>query len=380
MLASADHILEGRFLFTRSALVPSRRRVVGGLAALVAALALVLGSIPFAQSAEASVRSLSNEYKPHILGLPIVGDELRATTGTWNGAAPLFYSFAWRSTTKSLLSSTADYTPRKSDIGQVLTVRVTVQDGDNNTSYLDVSTAAVTASDVVNSARPKFSGGFAVGDTAKVSHGKFTSGSGSLIYTYAWSATDGQTSSPLPDTGPTHVITNADLGMYLSVVVTATSPTQMGSVTARTPGAVVPKIPFATGAGLTNANKGDLTGTASKNDVIIHDPDGKSDDGVFVYGYSKPTVLGWFALDSNKKFSVNYSDLPDGAHKLAVISQSGKLVGWLQVEREEGAASLSSTANLPIGIGAAVFVVLLIIGLVTYARLRRSRGSRPRRH
>jgi len=373
-------------LIMHSASIPAHRRALRCLAVLVVAVGLVFGSAlsapaasaqaGHAQSVHAILPSLHNVDKPRIEGLPVVGNQLVATSGLWDGAAPLFYSFAWRSTTKTLLTNSHTYTPTASDIGQVLTVRVTVQDGDNNSSFIDVSTPPITASDVVNSAAPKFTGGMTVGDTVTVTHGTFTSGSGVLTYTYAWSTTDGQSSTPLPDTGTTHVITTSDLGLYLSVQVTAASPTQKGTVTAQTVGAVIPAIPFTSDSGLTSANRGRVEVTTHEDLATISDPGGARDDGVFVYAYSKPTVLGWFALDSQKKFSVNYETLSPGQHKLVVIDQTGKVVGWVTVVRAADAAPIFAAANAPIGIAAAVFVVLVIVALILFSRARRRRRRR----
>ena len=82
-------------------------------------------------------------------------------------------------------------------------------------------------------------------------------------------------------------------------------------------------------------------------------------------------MLGWFALDSHKQFSVNYEALPAGAHKLAVIDQHGKLVGWVAVERAADATPIFAAANVPIGAGAAVFVVLVIVGSILLSQARR---------
>jgi hypothetical protein len=353
-----------------------RRRVLRGFGALIAALSLALVPTAVTASATPSPHSLVAVQKPHIDGLPVVGNRLKAWAGEWSGAGPLFISYAWRSHTKTLLSTSQDYVVTKSDIGQVLTVRVSVQDGDNNTAYADASTVPVTASDVVNTAPPKFSGGLVVGDTVTVSNGTFTSGSGALTYTYAWSASDGQSTTPLADTGTTHVLTNTDLGLYLSVVVTAKSPTQLGTATVRTPGAVIPAPPFASDAAMTSSNHGELSVKTSGNVATIRVPGGKTNDGVFVYGYSKPTVIGWFALNRQHRFSVGYSMLSSGDHKLAVVDQSGKVLGWVAVVRAAPAVPLFATANAPIGIAAAVFVVIVIVVLVFLARWRRRKRRR----
>jgi hypothetical protein len=362
-------------LSTRNA--PGGRRAIRGLGVLVAVLALILGPGLVAQSAQASVRSLTNTARATISGVPAVGSVLTANPGGWAGAAPFFYTYYWSSPkSSSHLTDTQSYTPVASDLGQVLTVHITVQDNNNAHQIVTASTPAITASDVVNTVPPKFSGGLAVGETAKVDTGTFTSGSGALTYTYSWSSTDGKTSTPLKDVGDTHVITKADLGFYLEVVVTAKSPTQVGSATARTGGVMIPAEPFASDAGLTSSNRGDITGHTSKNTATISVPSGKEGNGVFVYGYSTATPLGWFTLNAKKQLTVSYLELAAGSHKLVVLDQTGSVVGWLAVKRAATVSPLASTANAPIAV-AAVIVVLGIIVLIvaTRVRARRKRGA-----
>jgi hypothetical protein len=347
------------------------------LGVLIAVVALIAGPGVLAQSAQASVRSLTNAAKATISGVPAVGSVLKANPGTWDGAAPFFYTYYWSNPKTAHLADTQSYVPAASDLGQVLTVHITVQDDNNAHQIVTVSTPPITVSDVVNTVKPTFSGGLAVGDTAKVDQGTFTSGSGPLTYTYAWSSTDGKLKTPLKDTGDSHLITKADLGFFLEVVVTARSPNQVGSVTARTSGVTIPAEPFASDAGLTTANRGGITGHVSKNTATISVPSGQAGDGVFVYGYSKPTALGWFSLNARNQVTVGYETLAVGSHKLVVLNQSGEVVGWLAVTRAATASPLAATANAPIAIAAAVVVVGIILLIVlTRMRARRRRGAR----
>ena len=183
------------------------------------------------------------------------------------------------------------------------------------------------------------------------------------------------TSQPLTDTGLTHVITSADLGDYFEVRITAKSATQFGIATVRSPGVAVPRPPVRTDAGLTAANRGGVTSTSAKGVATISDPAGAKGDGVFVYGYSQPRELGWFALDANKRFTVNFLGLTPGDHKLAVMNQSGKLVGWVSVTRPQEAVSLSGTANPLIAAGAGALIVVIVIVIVVTQRRGGSRRS-----
>ena len=354
-------------------------RALRVLAVLTASIALVLFSgFAVAPAAATYYPVPVDQSPPTITGAAVIGNTLTVSTGSWVGQPVLFYNYSWSSPKNSDLSTVASYTVRASDIGQVLTARVTVQDGNNHTAYAQVSTAAVTASDVVNKVAPKLVSAYVVGDTVTLKPGKFSSGSGALTYTYAWSRTDGTTTVALTDTSLTHVITKADLGDYFVVSVTAKSATQFGVATTKSPGVAVPKPPVSSDAGLTGANRGDVTGKASKGVATITDPSGANGDGVFVYGYSNARELGWFALDADKRFTVNFLALSPGEHKLAVMNQSGRFIGWISVTRPAEAASLSGTANPFIAGGAVVLIVGIVIVIVVTQRRRRA--AVPRRH
>ena len=173
---------------TSSAPSPAYRRALRWFGVLIMAVALLCG-IGDRRAVSRSIRAVTERRREAAHRGPAGGGQSSCARprGCGTARAPLFYSFAWRSAKKSLLSSSSEYTPVASDIGQVLTVRVSVQDGDNNSGFVDVSTPPITASDVVSTAPPKFSKGMTVGDTLTVTHGTFSSGSGALTFTYAWS-------------------------------------------------------------------------------------------------------------------------------------------------------------------------------------------------
>ena len=362
------------------AVLPSRHdkraaRAGRFFALLVAIASFALITVAFAQPAAAYYPVPVNTTAASIDGVPVVGSVLSANPGAWVSQPPLFFSYSWSSPAHSDLSDTQAYTVAASDVGQVLSVQIIAMDGNNNTTTVVVKTPPITRSDVVSKVAPRITGGLAVGDTAKLDRGTFTSGSGALTYTYAWSRTDGKTSTPLSDTGLTHRITTADLGFYLSVAITARSTTQQAGASARSKGVTIPAVPVSSDTALTASNRGQLTQKTTKADAAagtttITDPAGTKGDGVFVYGYSAPTSLGWFSLGASKQFTVSYLTLTPGAHKLVVIDQAGKVIGWVAVTRPPQQGSLSGTANPIIAI-AAVVVVLGIIAVIVGTQLRR---------
>ena len=345
------------------------------VAVIIASIALVMGPLFLAPAAQAGAPP-TDPVPPRISGQAIVGSTLSVSTGGWTGSPPFFYRFQWRDSKNSDLSDVQTYTPTADDIGQVLTARVTVQDGNNDSAYRDVSTSPVVESDIMNTVPPKFSAGLAVGDTVTVTHGTFTSGSGALSYSYAWSSTDGQASKPLSDTGSSHVITKADLGLSLSATVTASSATEHVSVIAQTPSVVIPAVPFASDAGLTAANRGTLAVSVSGTSATITDSAGTSGDGAFVYAYSQPTSLGWSALGADKKFTVSIDKLATGSHKLVVINQAGEVVGWVAVTRAADPGSLAAAFGNPIALVAGAIILLGIVVVIVTAITRRRHAPR----
>ena len=146
-------------------------------AALIAA-AGVLAITGLALSGLAAAPAFATYYPvpvvqvpPVISGTAVVGNTLTLNSGTWLGQPVLFYNYTWSDSKNTQLSTNPTYTVKAADIGEVLTARLTVQDGNNHTAYAQVMTAPVTASDVVSKVAPKLDSGYVVGDTVTLKPG-----------------------------------------------------------------------------------------------------------------------------------------------------------------------------------------------------------------
>src|SRR5581483_2443266 len=91
----------------------------------------------------------SNTALPVITGTATVGQQLSASTGSWNGTAPLTYSYRWQRCDSSgcvdVGSNAATYTPTSADAGATIRVIVTATNSAGSASATSAATAAVTA-------------------------------------------------------------------------------------------------------------------------------------------------------------------------------------------------------------------------------------------
>jgi hypothetical protein len=93
----------------------------------------------------------SNLTVPSITGTPLVGSELVAAPGTWNGAVPMRFAYAWRrcdatgaSCSTIRHATKAQYAPVDADVGSTLRVAVTARNSAGNASVVSAGTDAVT--------------------------------------------------------------------------------------------------------------------------------------------------------------------------------------------------------------------------------------------
>jgi len=183
-----------------------------------------------------------------------------------------------------------------------------------------------------------------------------------VSFSYEWSVGDACCSGgPLETTGPTHVITPGDsyLG-FVNVRVTVSKdgyePVFLYLGTDRII-ADVPPTPVASAAGLTAANRGALTVTTEGTVATISIPGTGPGIQFYAYGYSAPTPLGFHVtidpevpeFQPSYDIEVDYSALGDGAQRLAVVTLSGALVGWVWVDDEPLSPPVPDSSGLTAG-------------------------------
>jgi hypothetical protein len=152
---------------------------------------------------------------PVLSGAPVVGKPVTVVPGTWDAGTTLAYR--WSVGGQVLEGVRGDtYTPRPVDLGKPLTVTVT----GTRTGYAAVSrsTEAVTigGGSIELTSAAVVTGTPAVGSTLVAETGPWDEG---VVFSYQW-LVEGEPSG----TGPSRVLTAADLGREVSVDVTGSKP------------------------------------------------------------------------------------------------------------------------------------------------------------
>ncbi|MSZ77291.1 MAG: hypothetical protein F2667_09320, partial [Actinobacteria bacterium] len=212
--------------------------------------------------------------KPIVTGSLKPGQVLTATPGGWKPGTGLTFAYQWLSDGTAITGATsATYTVAAGDLGKSLAVRVTASaPGYDSATAVSDATAPVSSSAVSNSVKPSISGVAASGATLTLSEGTWDPAG--TTFTYQWLA-DG---APVAGaTGRTLVLTDAQVGAKISVVVTGsfTGSAPAKAVSAETETVTAPRaISVVGGPGVTGtAQVGELLtarpGTVNPSDASV---------------------------------------------------------------------------------------------------------------
>ncbi|MEO6470731.1 MAG: hypothetical protein ABIR57_02740, partial [Aeromicrobium sp.] len=175
-----------------------------------------LTSVPTQAVAEAA---MTNTPTPTISGVAQVGKELTAEAGRWDSGVTLGYQWLLGGSTIGGATG-ATYSPVASDVGEVVSVRVTgSKPGWATTFRTSVATSPVVEGAWTSAPKPTISGQAKFGSTLLVAPGTWTPEGVALAYQWLrdGSAISGATETKyVPDTG--------DIGKSVAVRVTGSKP------------------------------------------------------------------------------------------------------------------------------------------------------------
>ena len=177
----------------------------------------------------------TNSGVPTISGTARTGETLTTTsTGTWSGT-PTSYSYQWtRSETSdgtysNIAAATSNsYVVTEFDVGYFIKLAVIATNGIGSSSAVSSGpTTVVVDIAPTNTALPAITGTARTGETLTSSKGSWTSSpTVSTTYTYQWkraNAVGGTYNNITSATDRTYDLTDADIGDYFKVAVTATN-------------------------------------------------------------------------------------------------------------------------------------------------------------
>ncbi len=201
---------------------------------------MVVDTINVANSASTAPSPPVNTGMPTVTGLPQAGQTLTATNGNWSGTQPISYSYQWMrcdsggAGCNAITGATSvSYAVTGADVGSTLKVMVTATNSVGSAGSTSAATTIVqaTSSAPVNTAQPTITGTSQDGQMLNAVPGTWN-GTQPMSYGYQWmrcnsSATN--CTAVAGATGASYVVTTADVGDTLAVVVTATNQTGSGA-------------------------------------------------------------------------------------------------------------------------------------------------------
>ena len=198
-----------------------------------------------------SVLAPVNHARPTILGRPIDGAMLGATTGEWGGTPPLTFGYQWMRCTISCQpisgANGATYLLTSSDVAYRLKLLVTASNAAGAATAESDETAIVAPAPPLNVKPPMIVDAPYLGVELSVDEGEWA-GTEPFTYSYRWERCRAGACTDI-EGEETHTVDRDDLGSSLVVIVTATN--GAGSATAasapsrratRRPVCVVPRV------------------------------------------------------------------------------------------------------------------------------------------
>jgi uncharacterized protein YukE len=173
-----------------------------------------------------------NTTPPQVSGTTQDGSTLGVSLGTWDGTAPLTYTYQWERCDAAGANcldiagaTTSTYQLDDIDVGHTIRIEVTATNVAGNDVATSTPSSLVAPEPPNNTTPPQVTGTTQDGETLGVNLGTWT-GTAPLIYTYQWKRCDaaGANCVDVPGaTSSTYDLTGDDVGHTIRVEVTATN-------------------------------------------------------------------------------------------------------------------------------------------------------------
>src|SRR5271155_1023672 len=214
----------------------------------------------------------SNTALPAISGAAEEEQTLTASSGSWEGTAPLTYAYQWQRCDTlgegcaAIAGATSPaYVPLQSDAGSTLRILVTASNLAGSASEASASSAVVIPHPPSNITLATISGTAEIGQTLSTHIGTWT-GTPPLTFAYHWQSCDSLSEAcvDIPGaTAPSYALGASDLGTTVRVVVTATNAGGSASSTSAS------TAPVAAAIAPSNTTLATISGTAQVGQMLV---------------------------------------------------------------------------------------------------------------
>jgi hypothetical protein len=226
---------------------------IGHTVRVVVTASNIAGSLATSSEASPVIAAVAPKdvLAPSVLGLPIAGGTLTATSGLWSGSEPISYAYQWQECSGSgekcenVTGATgSSYEIAAGEVGDAIRVIVSASNAGGSESAASAATAAVSGVAPKNTTSPAISGEAKAGQLLTASSGTW-SGTEPILYSYQWelcNASGEKCENIVGAALPTLLLGSEDIGHTVRVAVTASN--IAGSATATsTASAPVKAIP-----------------------------------------------------------------------------------------------------------------------------------------
>lgn len=175
-------------------------------------------SLPTSAAAgELASAAFENRLAPTVIGSPVTGGTLSASTGQWS-STPSAFAYQWAADGVDIAGAIGStFVPTPAQLGKAIVVKVKATSGDATPTAASAPTAQVTSGPLTNTTLPTVSGAAKVDNVLTATPGTWSVAG--ATFAYQWLAD----ASPVAGaTGVSFTPTSAQVGKQLAVKVSAT--------------------------------------------------------------------------------------------------------------------------------------------------------------